>query len=242
MFSTLFSLGPLTISPLTLLVPLAFILASYTLWRYLKEDYPEEEIISLTIYLTLVFLVGARLIQILFHFEEFKFSLLRWLLINHYPGFSFIGGFLACIVLLIVWSKKKNWDFWQLVEIIIPAWFLVAGLVGMGLFLTSGEIIFLGEAFLAIALLPFSNFLRSKYRTFIWYKSGKLGFVSCLSTSLFMIGKLFLEIIYRGRLYWESLFYVGMVLACLTLIYQRSDRELREDIKGIFPKHKEKKK
>ena len=80
MLPTLFTLGPLTISFLTLSVPLAFILASYTLWHYLREDYPEEEIISLTIYLALVFLVGARLIHILFHFGEFKFSLLSWLL------------------------------------------------------------------------------------------------------------------------------------------------------------------
>ncbi len=242
MLPTLFSLGPIMVSPLTLLIPLAFVLASYALWHELREDYPEEEIISLTIYLSLVFLVGARLLHIFSHLGEFKFSLLSWLLIGHYPGFSFIGGFLACLGLLIFWSKKKNWDFWQLVEIVVPAWFLVTGLVGVGLFLTSGEIIFLGEALLAIILLPFSRFLRKKYRTFVWYKSGKLGFVSCLSVSLFMLGKLLLEIIYRDSLYWDCLFLIGIAVACLVLIYQRSDRELKEDLRKIFPKQKEKKK
>ena len=99
----------------------------------------------------------------------------------------------------------------------------------------------MGEALLAIILFPFSRFLRKKYRTFVWYKSGKLGFVSCLSVSLFMLGKLLLEIIYQGRLYWDGLFYIGMAVACLILIYQRSDREIREDLKKIFPKQKEKK-
>lgn len=242
MLPTLLSIGPISISPLTLLVPIAFVLASFILWRTLREDYPEEEIIGLTIYLTLVFLTGARLSYIFFHFNKFQFSLLKWLLIGHYPGFSFWGGFCACLGLLIFWSRKKKWDFWQVVEVIIPAWFLVMVLVGTGLYLTSGELIFLGEALLGLTLLLFSRFLRRKYRSFVWYKSGKLGFVSCVSTSLFMLGKLVVEIFSRGSLYWEGLFPLGMAVACLVFLYRRSGRILKEDLGRLFLMRKEKRK
>jgi prolipoprotein diacylglyceryltransferase len=230
MFPTLLNIGPITISPLTLLVPLAFMVASFILWRNLKEDYSEEEIISLTIYLTLVFLLGARLVHIFYHFERFQFSLLKWLLVVHYPGFSFFGGFLACIGLLVFWSKRKKWDFWQVVEVIIPAWFWVMVLVGSGLYLTSGELIFLGEAFLGFLLLLLARFLKKRYRSFIWYKSGKLGFVSCLSTAFFMMGKLMLEIFSRGSLYWEGILPLSIAVTCLVFLYQRSGRNWREDL------------
>jgi hypothetical protein len=241
MVPILFTLGPLVISPLTLLVPFAFMVASYLLWRDLREDYSEEEIIRLTIYLALAFLLGARLIHVLYHLSDFQFSLVKWFLVGRYPGFSFMGGFLASLGFLFFWSKKKDWDFWQLGEVVVPAGFLVTALVGMGLFLTGGEIVFLGEAVLAFLLLFFSRFLRKKYRTFVWYKSGKLGFVSCFSLSLFMLGKLLLEILDRGSLYWESLFLVGITIACWLMIYQRSGRDPKEDFGKILPRKKGKK-
>jgi prolipoprotein diacylglyceryltransferase len=212
------------------MVPLAFVIASFILWRNLKEDYSEEEIISLTIYLTLVFLLGARLTYIFYHFERFQFSLLKWLLVVHYPGFSFFGGFLACIGLLVFWSKRKKWDFWQVVEVIIPAWFWAMVLVGTGLYLTSGELIFLGEAFLGFLLLLLARFLKKRYRSFIWYKSGKLGFVSCLSTAAFMVGKLMLEIFSRGSLYLEGILPLSIAITCLLFLYLRSGRNWREDL------------
>ena len=241
MLPILFTLGPLTISPLTILVPFAFILASYLLWHDLREDYSEEEIISLTIYLTLAFLIGARLVHVLSRFSDFQFSLLKWLLIGHYPGFSFIGGLIACLGWLFFWSKKKNWDFWQVIEIIVPAGLTAIVLVGTGLYLTGGETLFLGEAILALLLLFFSRFLRKKYRTFAWYKSGKLGFASCFSASLFMLGKLLLDIFYRGSLYWDSLLLLGVAIACWVFIYLRSGRNFKEDLrKNLLVKERKK--
>ena len=240
MIPTFFTLGPLSISPLTLLVPLAFMVASFLLWHDLREDYSEEEIISLTIYLALAFLLGARLGHVLYHLSDFQFSLIKWFLIGRYPGFSFLGGFFASSGLLFYWSKRKNWDFWQVIETLVPTGLMVIVLVSTGLYLTGGEILFLGEAILALLLLFFSRFLRKKYRTFVWYKSGKLGFASCFSVSLFMLGKLSLEILYRGSLYWESLFLLGIALACWVLIYQRSGRDLKEDFSKILPRKKEK--
>lgn len=230
MLPVLFNLGPLVISPLTLLSPLAFMVASFILWRGLKEDYPEEEIISLTIYLALIFLGGARIVYIITHFEEFQFFPLRWLLPGHYPGFSFFGGFLACLGWLIFWSKRKAWDFWEIVEVLVFAWFVSVALVGAGLYLISGRLIFLGEALLGLVLLPFSLFLKKKYRTFVWYKSGKLGFVSCVLTSIFMLGKLILEIISRGGLYWEGIFLLGVAIAGVVILYSRSGRSIKEDL------------
>jgi prolipoprotein diacylglyceryltransferase len=240
MFPTLLNIGPITISPLTLLVPLAFVVASFILWRNLKEDYSEEEIISLTIYLTLVFLLGARLVHIIYHFEGFQFSLLKWLLVVHYPGFSFFGGFLACLGLLVFWSKKKKWDFWQVAEVIVPTWFLVLVLVASGLYLTSGKLIFLGEAFLGLLLLFMSRFLKKNYRSFIWYKSGKLGFVSCLSTATFMMSKLMLEIFSRSSLYLEGILPLSIAVTCLVFLYQRSGRTWREDLSFLLIRKKQK--
>ncbi len=215
--------------------------ASYLLWHNLREDYSEEEIISLTIYLALAFLVGARLAHVLYHFSDFQFSLVKWLLIGRYPGFSFSGGFLTCLGLLFFWSKRKNWDFWQLGEVVVPAGLLVTVMVSTGLFLTGGETVFLGEAVLALLLLFFSHFLRKKYRTFVWYKSGKLGFVSCFSLSLFILGKLSLEIFYRGSLYWEGLLLFGITITCWLFIYLRSGRDLKEDFGKILLRKRERK-
>ena len=65
MLPYLFEFGPIKISSFGFFAAVSFILASFWLWKELKEEYAEEDILTLPIDLFLASLLGARLIYLI---------------------------------------------------------------------------------------------------------------------------------------------------------------------------------
>ncbi len=229
-----FNLGSITITPLFWSLALAAILSSFSIWRQLKEDYPEEIIFSSTLAVALAAFLGARLLFVLLNFNQFGFSLVNWLALPIGENFSLTGAFLGA-VLLGFW---RNWRLkqnpWEFLDALTRPLFYFLFATGLGAFLTEGERWSL--AYLALGFFGLLNYpwLKKKYRSFAWYQSGKMGFlISFYSFGIFTL-QILLAFLKNGRIYSNELISLGVVLTSLGTLYYRSERDLRKDIKIIL--------
>lgn len=229
----LFTIGPLIISPFGFFAALAFILGSYFLWKKLREDYPEEEILTLTIFLGAGAIFGARIFYYLSHWYLVGFSVWKIFDFFGFPGYSFFGAVLGALLVLIFYSKKKNWDPWVTLDEFVKIFFLSSSLIGFGSFLSSGEIF--GFAFTLLSIICFLIFLylSFNYRRFVWYKSGKPGFAGLTSFAIFVFIYLVLALFLKSGIFWEEAGFLVLALYALGIVYYRSGRNLKDDLKII---------
>lgn len=231
MFPVLLSLGPITISTFGFFAVCSFVAASFYLWLKLRDDYQEEEVISLTIVLAIGAILGARILYIITHLSEFPvFKPLAWFALRQDPGLSFLGALLAGILVLYLWTKKKNWNLFLVADNLVFALFLVLVVCGIGLVLSTGESFHFAFFAVSLGVGGLALLFSKNYRKFIWYKSGKPGFSALGAFAIFLLGYLLLEIFFKRGVYWEKAIFALGSLFCLGLLYRRSERSLKEDI------------
>lgn len=244
-----FGFGPIIFSTFGFFVVFSFVVASFLLWRTLREDYPEEEIITLVILATLFALIGARIFYLLDHFTDFGFNIFKWLFFTRFPGFSLVGGGLVMTLFLYYYTAKKKWDFWLMADQIIWAALSAFLLGSIGSLLTrqpsfwvlDKENLFLGgQTLLSLVFLGVTFFLARNYRKIIWYQSGKPGFVACTTTALFFLIYLTLDFFVGDGLYWEVGGALTLVSLAIIFLYRRSGRFLKEDLLAVGSKFKRK--
>lgn len=154
MFPVLFSIGNISISSFGAFLALGFLFSVFLVWRLTRAwDLDEEKILDVTLLTFLGGLLGARLYFILENLSFFGFSLLKWLLINKYPGFSFWGGFLGGWLTLHILARRFKIDFWQLSD--IAAVGFLGGLIlsEVGCFLGGCNIGIPANVFLAVPMV-----------------------------------------------------------------------------------------
>lgn len=227
----LFSIGPFIISPFGFFVAISFVIGAYLLWRGLREDYLEEEILSFTVYLSSSAFFGARIFYYLSHLYLAGPNIFKILDLRGFPGYSFLGAVLGAASVILYYSKKKDWDLWVVLDEAIKVFFVVTTLSGLGYFLSSGQ--FYALSFVIVSfLVGIGSFLLTKYyRRLIWYKSGKPGFVCLTMFALFTFLYLLLDFFYKKGIVWEGAGFFVLSLYALGITYYRSGRNLKEDLR-----------
>jgi len=164
--------------------------------------------------------------------NEEIFSLSILILIFAFSGgrfFSFLGAFLGAILALVLFSKPKKWNSWLVADALVFPMLIV------------GFVFFLPDLprLLLIFMVGFLTFkIKKTYRSFAWYKSGKVGFLACFSAIAFFGLFLLLEIIFYKALYWKLLVDFGIITVAALLLYQRSERNFREDWQSFLKRLK----
>lgn len=233
--------GPISISIFGFFVALGFLIASFLFWRKLREDYIEEEIISFSMLAVFSSILGARSLYFLSHFDDLLLSLGNFFLITRYPGFSLVGAFFSLILLAYYWCEKKKWNFWLVTDFLIQPLLVVflSGSIGF-LLISFQELPLWGESnvlikfVLGLLVFVFSVYVGKKYRRFIWYKSGKPGFVTCTGTIVFFLGIGVLDFLARHDLYLDLVLEFLAVFLFAGLLYKRSDRVVKEDLNDLL--------
>ena len=88
---------------------LAFFWGAYILWRNIKLTSFKEEDIFDCLFVTLFgALFTARLFFVLLNFEDFGFSILRFILINGFPGLSLTGGLIGGFTTFFIYTYIKK--------------------------------------------------------------------------------------------------------------------------------------
>jgi hypothetical protein len=150
----------------------------YLLWRKLREDYLDDEVVSLSWVTILAFLVGGRLAFGLENWGVWNDNLSRWILFWQNPGFNYLVGYLSMLGGVWWFLRVKKWKTMTVLEdMVTPILFLFT-------FFWIDEYIRSGFDFEVAKVAPFlvltmilGWWMRRKYRSFEWYKSGKKGFL-----------------------------------------------------------------
>lgn len=208
-----FSLGQITITPFFWALAAAFFISSFSFWRRLKEDLPQEEIyklilLSVSVSLGLFFLGGN-------------------------IGLGVFFAYIGLVLTVVVFMRNIKRNFWEGLDAssLTICFFLFFG--GGGVFLSTANLFSLIYSGLGLLGLLLFWRLKKNYRSFLWYKSGKTGFLFW-AVSFYAFCVLFILAFFeKTGLYLAQGCYLGISLVSLGIIYWRSERKLKEDFKFL---------
>jgi len=198
-------IGTFKLTPLYFALLLAFLFSSFSFWRQMiKENLAEEDIFSSSV---LIFLAGIS-------FE---------ILLSKLLGIKIAGAFLG-IFLVSLWRFKiigiNVWEGLDSLALPIIYFFFFGGL---GEFLSKGDFRVLCYSLIATIGWGILTYLKSRYRRFFWYKSGKTGFLFWSICFYFSSVLLVLDFYQTKRLYWSEVLWVILIFASTGAIYRRAE-------------------
>lgn len=192
---------------------LAFFWGLFFLWKSIKlTSFKEEDLFDGVFIGLLGGLFFARVFYVILNFGDFGFDILKFILVNGYPGFSLYGGIFGGLLFFSLFLSAKKMVFIQVIDYVIPPLFLALGVAKLGGF-------FSGEA----PGTRTSFFLRVNYSGY----EGARHMTGLYESLLFFVGSYlsyrFLfwvrrGVILRGILTWFFLWYVGGVYLWLDFL------------------------
>ena len=212
----------LTVYGLSVTVFLSLFVGSFVFWRGLKEDYADDSLLSFSLVIFLLALLGLVVLREL-----------PWHVLSPFWGSLLVAS-------LGIWFLVRHyqWRLWDVWDSLISSFLWVMAILGLGLmsdgYLVLGYVI----SVLGLSSLVLGKWIFARYRGWRWYLSGKIGAIGLLEL-LFFTGVFFLVAsLTWKRLYWSPfLSDLAMVGVCflflLVALYRRSGRQLREDIRWL---------
>ena len=167
---------------------IGLIIFVYLLWRDLRSDYGDQKTISYAWIALVGFLIGGRIAYGLVNWGVWNDSWSSWLLVWSKPGTNYLGSYLGLAIVTWIVSTKNQWKFLSLMDDIVKPTLVFSSLLIFDEWLRSNfylrSMIFL---ILLIIDIFFVSWLKKRYRSFAWYKSGKKGFVLLFNGLLFFL-------------------------------------------------------
>lgn len=250
MLPVLFSFGPITIYTFGFLLAIGFFLASFIVWRRLRDlGLDEEKVIDfiiLAIISGLLFSQSSRLVK-----NGGPFGIILW------------GGLMGAVLALAWFSKKEKWNNWQVADEVTFGILPLAILLQIGAFFDGSAvgkptsmpwgIYFPGSLvrsqpvslFFALALFLIWLFLlkiERQWRIWSWYKSKNSGFIFLAFLVLALLANFTVAFWQQAKIYWywaEIGFSLGGAIGAGILFYGRSGRRLREDLLYYWRRRKD---
>lgn len=176
------------------------ILFLYLTWRNLKDNYNDDLLISYSWLSILMFVLLGRIVFGLINWGVWNEEWVDWLLFWQKPGFNYWGG-VAGILLATYWfCRQYGWKLWSFLEDMTGTIYLfMAFILADELWSANFNIRILIYVLVALSGYILSNQIASKYRSFVWYKSGKKGFVFFFTNTVVAILSLLMAISYKDR-------------------------------------------
>jgi phosphatidylglycerol:prolipoprotein diacylglycerol transferase len=85
-----------------------------------KVGIEEDDLIDLLLYAIPISLLGARIYYVIFSWDYYKNNL-REILNIRAGGLAIHGGIIAAIIVAIIFSRKRNLDFWKIADCCAPS-------------------------------------------------------------------------------------------------------------------------
>lgn len=264
MLPVIFRLGPFTLYSFGLLLCLGFVLGLFVVWKKTREEhYDETEVFDVLLLACFWALVGARAIYLVLHASQYGWNVIDWFNIFGKPGFSFLGGLVGGFLSLWKETRKRKWDFYELLDFIVIGISLAMTFGWLGSFLNGSSfglptesifgVRFVGmfdkrhpvQLYAALLYALFFFYLlwvESRFRTFDWYRAGKSGVKSgfLLFNFIWFLGISSIVITWFSPpvfVFWHIVFdwylWGMMVLLGVIGLYSRSGRELSKEFGGL---------
>ena len=137
---------------------LAFFWSCYFLWKNISlTSYKEEDVFDVLFTALVGGLFFGRLIYVILNFDKFGFDLLKFILINGYPGISFFGLVIGILVCLLLGFPSKKIKFTEIIDYFIAPFFLALAIGKLGSFLAGVDIGTKTNFFLKIRYVGFDG-------------------------------------------------------------------------------------
>lgn len=137
---------------------IAFFWGLFWLWRNLKRTSFKESQIFDGIFISLIGgLLGARLLHVAMHFDKFGLDILKFILINGYPGLSMIGFLAGALLTLLVFTLIVNIAFLEVAAYLVPSLFLSIGIGKIGSFFAGSTVGSATDFFLSIQYIGYQG-------------------------------------------------------------------------------------
>jgi len=198
MWPVLFNLGSVNITVFGLYLIVALLWPSFYIWRKLRSDATSNEIFEFTLYLFAMVLSGG----VLAHFlDEGKLGISGW------------GSVVVGVFALLWWCRRKKWDFWEHFD-----WLSVLGILAWfwgGLAYGPGAATGIAGALVSLLVV---GIVRSNYRRFRWYPSGRMGIVGLICLVCWSLYEISVAMVGNHKVYWGGLT-AGQIVAAWVLAY-----------------------
>lgn len=137
---------------------LSFFWSSFMLWRLVRlSSFKEDDMFDALFNSLMVGLIFGRLVYVILHFSEFGFDVLKFILVNGYPGFSLYGMLLGVFLMLYLWASSHKAKFNEMVDYFIPSLFLAIAIGKLGGFFSGAEVGTKTRFFLAVKYAALSG-------------------------------------------------------------------------------------
>lgn len=137
---------------------LAFFWGSFMLWKNIRlTSYKEDEIFD-GLFLSLGgALLGGRAVYTILNFDKIGLDLLKFILINGYPGLSILGGLIGGLITLKVYFFYKKIKLRSAIDYFIAPTFIALALGKLGAFFSGQEVGTKTKLFFSIKYVGFEG-------------------------------------------------------------------------------------
>jgi len=222
-------IGETTVTPFGIVAAISLILYLFLVWIALSKDHDQEDVVRLSLGTVLAFFIGGRLINIFLNINDYGFDINNWLNLRNIGKINFLGGLVSMIAYMSVVYRSFHLSIWYFLEKLVFPVSIIALLINLSLFLTTAEVAFLGKGVIFIIILISSLFL-SGYRSFVWYGSGKAGFLFFAVTGEYFFLAIILDFILSAFSYWQLVLNVVLLLASLMGVYFLSGKKVKKGV------------
>ncbi len=179
---------------------LGLIIFMYLLWRDLRDDYGDDKVINYAWVALLGFLFGGRIVYGLVNWGVWNNSWLDWLSVWNKPGTNYLGSYLGLVLVTLMVANKNQWKFLSLLDDIVKPTLIFSSLLMVDEWVRS-DFYIRPMLFLTLLVVDifFVNWLKKRYRSFAWYKSGRKGFVLLFNNLLFFLAVVIVLIILKDN-------------------------------------------
>lgn len=223
----LFQIGPLQVRYYGIIYALGFIISYYMIYYLAKRkqlNLTKDDVSDYIFYSIISVVLGARLAHILSNYSFYLNNPLQIFAVWN-GGFAFHGGLIGLLIISLIFTKKKNIEFYDLADIVVIPAVLALALGRIGNF-TNGELY--GRITNVPWAVKFPNANRFRHPSQIyeslknlfifftlWFiKDKKLpkGFLFWLFVTLYGLIRFLIELLYR-----EPISPLGFIFLSLTI-------------------------
>lgn len=189
---------------------IAVILFLYLSWKSLRENYKEESLIPFLWGAVSVFLVAGRISYGLVNWGVWNESIMDWFLVWQKPGFGYFGAMIGMTSVIALMAKYNDWKVMAILEDMTWESLLMLALFLSDEFIRGRFDIKYGASLVIIVLgLMGALWIKKRYRSFVWYASGKKGFVFYFTSMLIFV-------LFAGLSFWLK---QGVIIFALYLVF-----------------------
>jgi len=118
MYPIFYSFGDFSVYTWGVMLMIAVLGGVFIFWKSaVKDDCDPEEAIDIAAASIFGGLLGARLVWILLHFDDFGTNFIKWILINRFSGLDFWGGVFGAVILGGFIAKRKKWKILRTLDL-----------------------------------------------------------------------------------------------------------------------------